>query len=51
VEVGEEDQAFAEEGVFFFDWFFDFDDHVGVAPDVVRRADDLGAGVTGTRRR
>lgn len=43
VEVGKENQAFAEVDVFFFDWFFDFDDHVSVAPDVVRCANDFGA--------
>ena len=35
VEVGEEDEAFAEVLVLLFDGLLDLDDHVGEAPDVV----------------
>ena len=44
MQIGEEDEALAEVAVFFFDWLFDLDDHVGEPPDVVGGADDLGAG-------
>ena len=44
VEVGEEDEAFAEVPVLLLDGLLDLDDHVGEAPDVVGGADDLGAG-------
>ena len=44
MEVGEEDEAFAEVLVLLFDGLLDLDDHLGEAPDVVGRADDLGAG-------
>ena len=44
MEVGEEDEAFAEVLVLLFDGLLDLDDHVGEAPDVVGGADDLGAG-------
>ena len=44
MEVGEEDQAFAEVAVLLLDRLLDLDDHVGEAPDVVGGADDLGAG-------
>ena len=43
VEVGEEDEAFAEVAVLLLDGLLDLDDHVGEAPDVVGGADDLGA--------
>ena len=43
VEVGEEDEAFAEVDVLLFDGLLDLDDHVGVAPDVAGVADDLCA--------
>ena len=44
MEVGEEDEAFAEVAILFVGGLLDFDDHVGEAPDVISGADDLGAG-------
>ncbi len=44
VEVGEEDEAFAEVAVLGLGGLFDFDDHVGEAPDVIGGADDFSAG-------
>ncbi len=44
MEIGEEDEAFAEVLVLLLDGLLDLDDHLGEAPDVVGRADDLGAG-------
>jgi hypothetical protein len=43
VQVGEEDQVFAEVIILGRGGLFDLDDHVGVAPDVVGFTDDLCA--------
>ena len=45
MQIGEENQAFAEINVLAFDGLLDLDDHVGVAPRVTRVAHNLGAGV------
>ena len=44
MEVGKEDESGAEVTVLALDGFLDLDDHVGEAPDVVGRTDDLGSG-------
>ena len=43
VEVGEEDEAGAEVGIFLGDGLFDLDDHVGGAPDAGGVGDDFSA--------
>ncbi len=43
MEIGEENEAFAEVLVLLFDGLLDLDDHLGETPDVVGRTCDLRA--------
>ena len=45
VQVGEENLVFAEEGIFLWEWLFDFHQHVGAGENLGMAGDDFDAGL------